>query len=163
MAVDMGGGPSFMYAADAVAAYESFNSGRQQRPVTRTACRSTPDDAIWGRGKKSFRSSFDLHQRRNVLNGIHYYDRMIVEVPTDRFKASHDACRQKMMSKPPAVWEDISTAPYDRDLELAVIDGNRVHPLVFACRRTASGWVKVSTLERVPISPSHWRPWSAKS
>ena len=29
MAVDMGGGPSFMYAADAVAAYESFNSGRQ--------------------------------------------------------------------------------------------------------------------------------------
>lgn len=26
-----------MYATDAVAAYESFNSGRRQRPVTRTA------------------------------------------------------------------------------------------------------------------------------
>jgi hypothetical protein len=62
----------------------------------------------------------------------------------------------------PAVWEGISTAPYDRDLELAVIEGNRVYPLVFACRRTTSGWVKTTSRERVLISPTHWRPWSAK-
>jgi hypothetical protein len=60
-----------MYVADAVAAYESFNSGRRQRPVARTACRSTPDDAIWGGVKmRGFRSSFDLHQRRNILTDV---------------------------------------------------------------------------------------------
>lgn len=60
------------------------------------------------------------------------------------------------------VWEEISTAPYDRDLELAVIERNRVHPLVFACRRTVSGWVKIPTRERISIHPTHWRPWHSK-
>lgn len=57
------------------------------------------------------------------------------------------------------VWEEISTAPYDSDLELAVVEADRVHPLIFACRRTASGWVKAATRERVHVSPTHWRPW----
>ncbi len=57
------------------------------------------------------------------------------------------------------VWETISTAPYDRDLELAVIERGHVHPLVFACRRLANGWVKVPTRERILVSPTHWRPW----
>lgn len=60
------------------------------------------------------------------------------------------------------VWEKISTAPYNRDLELAVIEGDHVYPLVFACRRTASGWTKVSAKERVAISPTHWRIWQGK-
>ena len=59
------------------------------------------------------------------------------------------------------VWEMIATAPYDRDLELAVIETDRVHPLVFACRRTPDGWVKVATRERVAVSPTHWRLWLA--
>jgi hypothetical protein len=57
------------------------------------------------------------------------------------------------------VWETIATAPYDRDLELAVIEANRVHSLIFACRRAANGWVKVSTRERITVSPTHWRLW----
>jgi hypothetical protein len=57
------------------------------------------------------------------------------------------------------IWEPIASAPYDRDLELAVVDRHRVHPLVFACRRTAAGWIKASTRERVSVSPTHWRPW----
>lgn len=57
------------------------------------------------------------------------------------------------------VWEEISTAPYDRDIELAVVEVDRVHPLIFACRRTASGWIKAATRERVSVSPTHWRPW----
>lgn len=61
-----------------------------------------------------------------------------------------------------AVWEGIATAPYERALELAVIEGNRVHALIFACRRTPSGWIKDTTLERVVIHPTHWRPWPAK-
>ena len=59
----------------------------------------------------------------------------------------------------PVVWETIVTAPYDRDLALAVIEGDHVHPLVFACRRGPNGWIKVATRERIPVSPTHWRPW----
>jgi len=61
-----------------------------------------------------------------------------------------------------SVWEKISTAPYNRDLELAVIEGDRVHPLVFACRRTPTGWVRTLNRERINVSPTHWRPWHAK-
>lgn len=58
-----------------------------------------------------------------------------------------------------AVWETISTAPYDRDLEVAVIEKDHVHALVFACRRATNGWIKASTKERILVSPTHWRPW----
>ena len=57
------------------------------------------------------------------------------------------------------VWETISTAPYGRDLELAMIEGRHVHPLVFACRRTPNGWVKDATREQVFVNPTHWRLW----
>jgi hypothetical protein len=63
-----------------------------------------------------------------------------------------------MMSETP-IWEPIASAPFDRDLELAVVDGHHVHPLVFACRRTAAGWIKASTRERVIVNPTHWRLW----
>ena len=57
------------------------------------------------------------------------------------------------------VWETISTAPYDRDLELAVIEAGHVYPLIFACRRLPHGWAKVPTRERILVNPTHWRPW----
>jgi hypothetical protein len=60
-----------------------------------------------------------------------------------------------------AIWETISTAPFGRDLELAVIEGDHVHQLVFACRRAQNGWIKVTTRERIAISPTHWRLWPA--
>jgi len=62
------------------------------------------------------------------------------------------------MSETP-IWEPIASAPYGRDLELAVVDGHHVHPLVFACRRTTGGWIKASSHERVIVNPTHWRPW----
>jgi len=61
----------------------------------------------------------------------------------------------------PAMWEGIPTAPYNCDHDLAVIERDRVHPLIFPCRRTASGWIKAVTRERVLVSPTHWRRWSA--
>jgi hypothetical protein len=61
-----------------------------------------------------------------------------------------------------SVWQSISTAPYDRDLEVAVIEGDHLHPLVFACRRTTGGWVKVPNRERISVSPTHWRLWRVK-
>jgi hypothetical protein len=59
------------------------------------------------------------------------------------------------------MWQSVSTAPYDQDLELAVMDRDGTHTLVFPCRRTLVGWVKSGTRERVEVSPTHWRPWGA--
>lgn len=59
-----------------------------------------------------------------------------------------------------AMWEQISSAPFDRDLELAVLDRDGAHPLVFPCRRLLTGWIKSETRERVEVSPTHWREWS---
>jgi hypothetical protein len=58
------------------------------------------------------------------------------------------------------LWQSISIAPFDRDLELAVRDGGELQVLVFPCRRILGGWVKAATKERVCISPTHWRHWS---
>ena len=68
----------------------------------------------------------------------------------------------RKMTDNEAVWEKITVAPYNCDLELAVIEGDHVHPLVFACRRASDGWIKVSTRERVSVSPTHWHRWRTK-
>ncbi len=60
-----------------------------------------------------------------------------------------------------AVWQPITTAPYERDLELAVIETDEPHALVFPCRRVLSGWINAATNERIEVRPTHWRPWPA--
>lgn len=72
--------------------------------------------------------------------------------------ANMPGARRSAMGDEPA-WESIATAPYNRALELAVIEGGRVHPLIFACRRAPDGWVNIMSCERVAVSPTHWRPW----
>jgi hypothetical protein len=44
-------------------------------------------------------------------------------------------------------WQPISTAPFDRDLELAVLGLDGPHALVFPCRRILEGWVSAETKE----------------
>jgi hypothetical protein len=61
------------------------------------------------------------------------------------------------------MWKGIGTAPFDRDLELAVVEGDHVHQLVFAVRRTPTGWIKAKSEERVNVNPTHWRLWYEKS
>jgi hypothetical protein len=61
-------------------------------------------------------------------------------------------------------WKPISTAPFDRDLELAVLDGQgRQHALVFPCRRVVGGWLDAETKKWIEVQPSHWRVWPGKS
>jgi hypothetical protein len=60
-------------------------------------------------------------------------------------------------------WKPISTAPFDRDLELAVIDRDGPHALVFPCRRILGGWIKVETNQHVDVHPTHWRVWNRTS
>jgi hypothetical protein len=57
------------------------------------------------------------------------------------------------------MWKVITNAPFDCDLELAVIDGDDPHALVFPCRRVLGGWMKAATMKQVEVHPTHWRPW----
>lgn len=58
------------------------------------------------------------------------------------------------------MWNPISSAPSDRSLELAVIDNDGVHALVFPCEKASAGWKNAVTGARVDIRPTHWRAWS---
>jgi hypothetical protein len=58
------------------------------------------------------------------------------------------------------MWRHISTAPFDCDIELAVIDRDGPHALVFACRRILGGWMNAETHERLDVRPTHWREWA---
>ncbi len=59
-------------------------------------------------------------------------------------------------------WKPIDTAPFDRDVELAVIDADGKHALTFPCRRTIGGWVNAVTKKQLYfVLPTHWRVWVA--
>jgi hypothetical protein len=59
-------------------------------------------------------------------------------------------------------WAPITTAPFDRDLELAVLDEDGAHALEFACRRIAGAWINAQTKSQIDVRPTHWREWKAK-
>jgi hypothetical protein len=61
------------------------------------------------------------------------------------------------------MWQIISSAPFDRNLELAVLDEEGPHALVFACRRIVGGWMNTATKERLAVRPTHWREWPAEN
>lgn len=62
------------------------------------------------------------------------------------------------------MWQSTSTAPYDRDLELAVIDHTGEHLLVFPCRRTGPDtWIDAMTKRLIEVRPTHWREWRQKA
>ncbi|XAT71606.1 hypothetical protein LRC39_15130 [Rhodopseudomonas sp. P1] len=56
------------------------------------------------------------------------------------------------------MWRPIVCAPFDVDLELAVIDGEGCHALVFPCRRGINGWRDMDDLP-IFVSVTHWRLW----
>jgi len=56
-------------------------------------------------------------------------------------------------------WQPISTAPFDRDLQLSVIEKAEVYSLAFPCRRTQTGWINAKTKQPVFVEPTHWRGW----
>lgn len=56
-------------------------------------------------------------------------------------------------------WLNINTAPFDHDLEVAVVDFDGVHAVAFPCRRILGGWVNATSRSSVRINPTHWREW----
>lgn len=60
------------------------------------------------------------------------------------------------------MWQSIITAPFSRFLELAVLDEDGVHPLVFPCERVLDGWRHAITGLLVDVDPTHWRHWGGE-
>jgi hypothetical protein len=58
------------------------------------------------------------------------------------------------------MWQPIDTAPFDFDLEIAVIDGDEIAVLAFPARRLDNGWVQADTLKPLVVRPTHWRAWA---
>lgn len=56
-------------------------------------------------------------------------------------------------------WQTIAIAPFDREVELAVIGYDGVHALAFPCRRVLGGWVHAETRKQIDVRPTHWREW----
>jgi hypothetical protein len=57
-------------------------------------------------------------------------------------------------------WKPIDTAPFNRDLELAVLDSTGKHIVAFPCRLTGNGWIDAETNKQVYyMLPTHWRDW----
>jgi hypothetical protein len=56
-------------------------------------------------------------------------------------------------------WQPLATAPFDRDLELAVVNNDGTHSLAFPCRRVLGSWVNAKTMKPVLVYPTHWREW----
>jgi hypothetical protein len=60
-----------------------------------------------------------------------------------------------------SMWQhEMSAAPFNRDLELAVIDASGEHTILFPCRRVVGGWIKAATQRRINFHPTHWREWA---
>lgn len=61
------------------------------------------------------------------------------------------------------IWLKIETAPFDRDVEVAVVeDDGKIYPVIFPCRRVLGGWTKAASGGPVAIHPTHWRDWEKK-
>ncbi|RRH91042.1 hypothetical protein EH240_32390 [Mesorhizobium tamadayense] len=60
------------------------------------------------------------------------------------------------------MWNPIASAPFGRSLELAVLDDEGLHALVFPCEKDREGWRHAVTGVRVDIRPTHWRDWDIR-
>jgi len=53
-------------------------------------------------------------------------------------------------------WRGIETARFDREIDLAVIDGN-TELLGICCIRHADDWLDAETLKPIKVTATHWR------
>jgi hypothetical protein len=47
--------------------------------------------------------------------------------------------------------------------ELAVLDTDGPHAVMFPCRRILHGWVKAETRKTIDVRPTHWREWASEN
>lgn len=59
-------------------------------------------------------------------------------------------------------WHPISTAPYNQELELRIIDDGKTLTLEFPCLRTNDeAWINVDLGSQINIQPVEWRQSSS--
>jgi len=56
-------------------------------------------------------------------------------------------------------WHPISTAPFNRDLEIRVTGERGPQRIPFPCRRDDEGWINVDLGTRVELDAVDWRVW----
>ena len=99
---------------------------------------------------KNRRSVLRQTQRREAAAGRHLTIKITDPDRNARFARVDNSIME---------WQPIATAPFDRDLELAVINYNGTHTFVFPCRRILGGWMKAETNTPIIVYPTHWREW----
>jgi hypothetical protein len=57
-------------------------------------------------------------------------------------------------------WRQMSTAPYNQELELRITDNGETEILEFPCLRTnEESWINVDLGTEIKIQPVEWRAW----
>lgn len=72
----------------------------------------------------------------------------------ERYLLVQDSKRERRGQWLPAV-----RAPFDCNLEIAVIKSATPHAVAFPCRRILGGWMDADSRERLDVQPTHWREW----
>jgi hypothetical protein len=52
-------------------------------------------------------------------------------------------------------WRPLASTPFDRDIQVSVLEKGEVHAFVGPCRRPRNGWLRASTREQLFINPTH--------
>ncbi len=77
----------------------------------------------------------------------------------------HINAELSLRSKSHRMWRYIGsyeTIPNDRDLMVAVIDGDELHIVEFPCRWREGCWIEANTGRMIEVRPTHWRQWSSE-
>ena len=115
-------------------------------------CRAKAADAV---NEAASQEYYELERRWLMLARSYKLSERITDLTCERQ-------RRNKIAMSLLGWHAISTAPFDRDLGLAVLDTEGPHTLVFPCRRILHGWVKAETREIIEVRPTHWREWAER-
>jgi len=77
----------------------------------------------------------------------------------------HINAELSLRSKNHCMWRYVGsyeTIPNDRDLMVAVIDGDELHIVEFPCRWREGCWIEANTGRMIDVRPTHWRQWSSE-
>jgi hypothetical protein len=116
-------------------------------------CRAKAADAVNGAASQEY---YELERRWLMLARSYELSERITD-----FTSEHR--RRSKIAASLIGWQAILTAPFDRDLELAVLDTDGPHALAFPCQRVLHGWVKAETRKIIDVRPTHWREWANKN
>ena len=88
-----------------------------------------------------------------------------VETPAPTEKAAGAA---QVSRGAPAItvvdWQPVSSAPFDRDLEVRLSDGLGYYSLLYPCRLVANkGWLNALSGTVLTADPIEWRDWQQKA